>query len=333
MEFLFEYGLFLAKAVTVVLAVTVAIAAACGMLGRGRGGPPATRLQVEDLGRRYRDLARTLEHAVETRRGWRERLRGWRGAARGADLPGAGARRVFVLDFDGDVRASAVDSLREEINAIVSQVRPDDEVVLRLESGGGLVPGYGLAASQLERLRTCGIKLVVAVDRIAASGGYMMACVGDRILAAPFAVIGSIGVVAQLPNLHRWLQHRDVDYEMFTAGEHKRTVTVFGANTEEGRKKFQEELDEAHRLFKDWVRRQRPAMDIDRLATGEYWLGSRALTLGLVDELGTSDDYLLRASREARVLRLRYRARRSLGERLLHGVQTVFGAIGAHRKP
>ena len=131
--------------------------------------------------------------------------------------------------------------------------------MVRLESGGGLVHGYGLAAAQLVRLKDAGLTLTVCVDKVAASGGYMMACVADKVVAAPFAVIGSIGVVSQLPNFHKWLKNHDVDYEMFTAGDYKRTVTVFGENDAEDRAKYQEELEQTHALFKHFVNTYRPA--------------------------------------------------------------------------
>jgi serine protease SohB len=236
-------------------------------------------------------------------------------------------RRVFALTFDGDLQATRVASLREEISAILQVVRDDDEVLLRLESGGGVVHGYGLAASQLARLRERRIKLTVSIDKIAASGGYMMACVADRILAAPFAVVGSIGVVAQLPNFNRLLKKHNVDFELHTAGEYKRTLTLFGENTPEGRAKFQEELDDAHALFKSFVAANRPALDIEKIATGEHWFGARALALKLVDELKTSDDYLLDRSRDADVFEIEYKPRQSLADRVAHGLTRMAAAL------
>ena len=224
--------------------------------------------------------------------------------------------RVFVLDFDGDIKASATESLRHEITAVLSLATPRDEVVLRLESGGGMVHSYGLASSQLARIRQAGIPLTVCIDKVAASGGYMMACIGDRIVSAPFAILGSIGVVAQLPNLNRLLKKHDVDFEVFTAGEYKRTVTVFGENTEKGREKFQEDLDVTHQLFKDFVSRYRPQLHIDDVATGEVWLGVAALNKQLVDELKTSDEYLGDRAREANLYHLHYVERKSLQERV-----------------
>ncbi len=215
-------------------------------------------------------------------------------------------KRIFVLDFQGDVRASAVKSLREEISAILTIATPDDQVLLRLESPGGVVHGYGLAASQLERLRHARIPLMVSVDKVAASGGYMMACVADRILSAPFAILGSIGVIAQIPNVHRLLKKHDIDFEQVTAGQYKRTLTVFGENTEAGKEKFQVEINEVHELFKEFISSNRPALDMTKVATGEHWFGTRAKELGLVDELITSDDYLLKQSEYAELLHLRY---------------------------
>lgn len=215
-------------------------------------------------------------------------------------------KHIFVLDFQGDIRASAVKNLREEISAILTIATPDDQVLLRLESPGGVVHGYGLAASQLERLRHARIPLIVSVDKVAASGGYMMACVADRILSAPFAILGSIGVIAQIPNVHRLLKKHDIDFEQVTAGQYKRTLTVFGENTEAGKEKFQIEINELHELFKEFVSSNRPALDMTKVATGEHWFGTRAKELGLVDELITSDDYLLEQSKYAELLHIRY---------------------------
>jgi serine protease SohB len=201
--------------------------------------------------------------------------------------------RTFVIHFDGDTAASGVDFLSVEISAVLTMAGPGDEVVVCLESPGGMVHSYGLAASQMMRIRNKGIPLTAIVDRVAASGGYLMAAVANRILAAPFAVIGSIGVVAQIPNLHRLLKKNDVDVEVLTAGKYKRTLTLLGENTEEGREKFREELEDVHALFQEFVAENRPELDIEAVATGEAWYGKRALELKLVDGLATSDEYLI----------------------------------------
>ena len=224
--------------------------------------------------------------------------------------------QVFVLDFDGDMKATAVKHLREEISTLISTANKGDEVVIRLESGGGLVHSYGLAAAQLARLKDAGLKLTVCVDKVAASGGYMMACVADNIIAAPFAIIGSIGVVSQLPNFHKWLKNHDVDYEMFTAGDYKRTVTVFGENNDEDRAKYQEELEQTHELFKHFVNRYRGMLDLDKVATGEHWYGEDAIHLNLVDRLQTSDSYLLERMENHDVYALHSRQKPTFAEKL-----------------
>jgi len=223
---------------------------------------------------------------------------------------------VYVLDFKGDISASETTALREEISAIINVAKADDEVLLRLESPGGVVHGYGLAASQLARLKQKGIKLTVAVDKVAASGGYMMACVADKIVSAPFAIIGSIGVVAQIPNIHRLLKKHDVDVDVMTAGEFKRTVTVLGENTEKGKQKFQAELEETHQLFKQFVAQNRPHLDVDKVATGEHWFGQQALALQLVDELATSDDIILEKMKDKPVISVKYKVKKPLLQKI-----------------
>ena len=212
---------------------------------------------------------------------------------------------VYVLDFKGDISASETTALREEISAIINVAKADDEVLLRLESPGGVVHGYGLAASQLARLKQKGINLTVAVDKVAASGGYMMACVADKIVSAPFAIIGSVGVVAEVPNIHRLLKKHDVDVDVMTAGEFKRTVTFMGENTEKGKQKFQQELEETHQLFKQFVRENRPQLDIEKIATGEHWFGKQALELNLIDEISTSDDLLVKAVENKEIIEMK----------------------------
>ncbi len=318
MEFLAEYASFLAKTATLVIAILVVLSAIVGMRGKGRrksGG----QLHVTRLNEFYKELRERLESGLLDKPQLKA-LRKQQAKAEKQQKKGKGKAeekaRVFVLDFDGDIKASATESLRNEITALLTLATPRDEVVLRLESGGGLVHSYGLAASQLARIRQAGIPLTVCIDKVAASGGYMMACIGEKIVSAPFAVLGSIGVVAQLPNVNRLLKKHDIDFEVLTAGEYKRTLTVFGENTEKGREKFQEDLDVTHQLFKDFVTRYRPQLHIDEVATGEVWLGVAALNRKLVDELRTSDEYLSDRAREANLFHLHYAERKSLQERI-----------------
>lgn len=313
-EFFAEYAAFLAKTVTLVVAVLVILLAA--VVARSKGRRVVGHLQVDKLNDFYKQLRQRLEHAVLDKDQLKAAHKEEAKASKQAKKSGVHKPRVFVLDFDGDIKASATDSLRHEITALLSLATPQDEVVLRLESGGGMVHSYGLASSQLVRIRQAGIPLTICIDKVAASGGYMMACIGEKIISAPFAMLGSIGVVAQLPNVHRLLKKHDIDFEVLTAGEYKRTLTVFGENTEKGREKFQEDLETIHELFKNFVARYRPQLDIDDIATGEVWLGLAALEKQLVDELKTSDEYLAERAREAELFHLHYAEKKSLQERV-----------------
>jgi serine protease SohB len=327
-EFLFEYGIFLAKAITLVLAVGAVVLI---VIGASRKSGATGSLTVEKLNDRYRGFSDTLRHAVLSKAEWKKEHKKERKEQKARDKAAAKdaahRKRVFVLDFKGDLRATAVASLREEVSAVVSVATPKDEVVLRIENFGGSVHEHGLAASQVARIRERSIPLTAIVDKGAASGGYMMACVANRIIAAPFAVIGSIGVLAQIPNFNRALSDRGVDFEQITAGRYKRTVTMFGRNTDEDRAKLREELEEVHTLFKRMVAQNRPQLDIENLATGEHWYGTRALELKLVDEIGSSDDYLLRAAAASDVFHVSYRARHTLQEKLLAAVRAAVDQV------
>ncbi len=314
-DFFAEYAGFLARVVTLVVAILVVLVAIAALRGRNRrvGGG---HLDVRKLNDFYKDLRERLEHSVLDKAHLKAARKAEAKAAKLAKKSGESKPRVFVLDFNGDIKASATDHLRHEVTALLTLASDKDEVVVRLESGGGMVHSYGLASSQLARIRDAGVPLTVCVDKVAASGGYMMACIGQKILAAPFSIIGSIGVVAQLPNVHRLLKKHDIDFEVLTAGEYKRTLTVFGENTEKGRQKFQEDLETTHELFKGFVGRYRPELDMAEIATGEVWLGMAALEKKLVDELRTSDEYLAERAKEAELFHLHYSARKSLQERV-----------------
>lgn len=318
MEFFIEYASFLAKTVTLVIAILVVLASFAALRSKGRR-KSAGQLQVSKLNDFYKGLRERLEQTLLDKDQLKA-LRKTEGKAEKAEkkqkAKPAAKPRVFVLDFDGDIKASATESLRHEITALLTLATPKDEVVLRLESGGGMVHSYGLASSQLARIRQAGVPLTVCIDKVAASGGYMMACIGEKIISAPFAILGSIGVVAQLPNVNRLLKKHDIDFEVLTAGEYKRTLTVFGENTEKGREKFQEDLDITHELFKSFVSNYRPQLDIDEVATGEVWLGVAALGKQLVDELKTSDEYLAERAKGAELYHLHYAERKSLQERI-----------------
>jgi serine protease SohB len=317
-EFFLDYGLFLAKTVTIVVAIAALVLFIVVMAGRKQGIRKDT-IEVKKLNKKYDDMAMAMKAGMLQKDGLKKFLKEEKSklkAKHKGKKDEEEGKRIYVLNFHGDIRASAVSSLREEITAILTVATDKDEVFVRMESGGGVVHGYGLAASQLMRLREKNIPLTISVDKVAASGGYMMACVGNRILAAPFAIIGSIGVIAQLPNFHRVLKKHDIDFEQFTAGEFKRTVTMFGENTEEAKSKFREEIEDIHLLFKDFIVKHRPEVDIVKVSTGESWPGTRALERNLVDELKTSDDFLLENSEHADIYEINYVARKTLVEKV-----------------
>ena len=330
LDYLLQYGLFLAETLTIVAAVAVVILLVAALVARQRDGAGAERLEVCDLGARYREMKHTLESGLLGAKERKAAAKARKREAKAREKEGRPDRpRVFVLDFKGDMRASAVASLREEVTAVLSFARPEDEVLVRLENTGGLVHEHGLAASQLMRVKERGIPLTVSVDKIAASGGYMMACVADRILAAPFAVLGSIGVLAQIPNFHRLLDSRGIDFEQFKGGEYKRTVTMFGKTTDADREKLRQDIEDIHGIFKGFVTEQRPGLDIDKVATGEHWLARRAKDLGLCDTLVTSDDYLIEANERAELVGIRFVAPKRLSARLAESVAAFAGGAEA----
>ena len=348
MEFLTEYGLFLAKIVTFVVAALVVISVIMSAAQKDLGDHEGEgELKIRKLNEKYEKLRETIQSRLmsdhqrkvfqKARKKAQKAEKKAAKAAKNTDEQDDSRGRVYVLDFDGDIKASDTDPLRRAITAVLSIADPEkDEVVIRLESGGGLVHSYGLAAAQLDRIRSKGLRLTACVDKVAASGGYMMACVADRIVASPFAILGSIGVVAQLPNFHRFLKKNDVDFEVLTAGEHKRTMTIFGENTDKGRQKFLEDLEDTHGLFKEYVSERRPDLDIAAVANGDIWFGKRALEVKLIDEIKTSDEYLIEACDRADVVSVAYQRKRTLPEKLGLATSsalehTVWKVLGAFR--
>ncbi|MDT3621477.1 protease SohB [Cronobacter malonaticus] len=324
MNLLAEYGLFLAKIVTVVVAIVIVIALIANLTQRKKA--PRGELRVTRLGEEYKEMKEEVAAALldpHQHKLWhknqkkknKQEAKAAKARAKRGDAAPAGKPTLYVLDFKGSIDAHEVSALREEVTAVLAVAKPADEVLVRLESPGGVVHGYGLAASQLQRLRERQIPLTIAVDKVAASGGYMMACVANNIVAAPFAIIGSIGVVAQIPNFNRLLKRNDIDIELHTAGQYKRTLTLLGENTEEGREKFREDLNETHHLFKEFVHSMRPSLDIEAVATGEHWYGVQAKEKGLVDEISTSDDLIIARMAEREVISLRYMQRKRLMDR------------------
>ena len=323
-EFLAEYGLFLLKAITIVAAIVVVIGTAAAA-GRKAGNQEG--LEVENLNQKYEMLASALKQVIMKKADWKAEAKAEkeRGKARAKSTDKRA--RAFVIDFKGDLKASALPSLREEVSAVLDVATPEDQVIVRLENYGGVVHEHGLAASQLARIRDRDIPLVVTVDKVAASGGYLMACVASKIVAAPFAILGSIGVIAQLPNFNRLMDNHGIDFEQVTAGKYKRNVTVFGKNTDEDRAKLKEELEDVHSLFKSAVSRYRPDLDLDIIATGEHWYGTRAIELGLVDEIKTSDELLAELAADIDLYRVAYKVKQPLQKRLMANVDSALSKV------
>ncbi|WP_334050428.1 protease SohB [Alteromonas gracilis] len=317
MEFLYEYGLFVAKAATLVIAFVVVVSTIVGVASKQKQGKG--QLEIVSISEQLKDITNYAKQVLLDKNALKKLAKEQKKEAKAKSkekVDDTQKSRLYVIDFKGSMDANEVEHLREEITAILCVANKDDEVLVRLESGGGVVHGYGLAASQLQRIKEKGIKLTIAVDKVAASGGYMMACVADNLLASQFAYIGSIGVLAQLPNFNKLLKKNDIEFEQHTAGEFKRTLTVFGENNDEGREKFKEEIEEIHVLFKDFVQSQRPDMNIDKVATGEYWPGIKAKALGLVDDITTSDDYILSHYPAREIFSVKYSVKKNVAEKL-----------------
>lgn len=322
---MYEYGLFVAKAVTLVIAFIVVVSTIVGLASKQKHGKG--QLEIVSISEQLKDITNYAKQVLLDKNALKKLAKEQKKEAKAKNKAKNKAKiteqgeeseksRLYVIDFKGSMDANEVEHLREEITAILCVANKEDEVLVRLESGGGVVHGYGLAASQLQRIKEKGLKLTIAVDKVAASGGYMMACVADKLLASQFAYIGSIGVLAQLPNFNKLLKKNDIEFEQHTAGEFKRTLTVFGENNDEGRAKFKEEIEEIHVLFKDFVQSQRPDMDIDKVATGEYWPGIKAKSLGLIDDITTSDDYILSHYPAREIFSVKYAVKKNVAEKL-----------------
>lgn len=342
MEFFTQYGLFLAQVVTLLVAVVIVMVLVMGLSQKSKASDKP-ELKVERLNDEFEHYQDVLDahlmnkasyKALHKQREAEEKAKHKQekaaakaqskaqkkaGTEAKDDDTAARKKRVYVISFDGDMKASGVENLGRAVTAVLLVAdAAEDEVVIKLESPGGVVHGYGLAAAQLQRIRDKGIPLTAMIDKVAASGGYMMAAVANRIVAAPFAIVGSIGVVAQIPNFNRVLKKHEVDLELHTAGEYKRTLTLFGENTEEGREKFKQELEETHALFKEHIECYRSTLDLAKVATGEHWYGKQAKALHLIDDIMTSDQYLAEAVAEADVFEISFEARKTMADKLAH---------------
>ena len=332
-EFFSEYGLFFAKVATILIGFLIFFS----ILSQFKNGDPSSdgKIEVKSINDNFDAMQNEIRESIFDKHQMKSYIKKIKeeekkknkiskeNAKKKSNLSKTDKKNIFVLDFDGDMKASAVENLREEVSAILSMAKPADEVIVRLESPGGMVHSYGLASSQLARFRTAKIPLTICVDRVAASGGYMMACIANKIIASPFAVLGSIGVVASLPNFNKVLKKYDVDYELITAGEHKRTLTMLGENTEAGRKKFTQDIEDTHVLFKNFVSDYRPSLDVTSVATGETWYGKNALDNNLIDEISTSDEYIMKNIHESSIFHVKYTQKKTWQEKIGFSIESA----------
>ncbi|MCB0350946.1 MAG: protease SohB [Bdellovibrionales bacterium] len=313
MDQLIEFGVFSGKLLIVFLFIMALVLLVATLIMKQKLKPD---LIIENINEKLDELEQTLKSTLLDKKELKNYLKEQKKKLKDKESESKKTPCLFVLEFKGDIHAHAVKELRDEVTAVLTVANPDDEVLVTIESPGGTVHGYGLAAAQLIRVKDAGLKLTACVDLVAASGGYMMACTAHKIIAAPFSIIGSIGVLAQVPNFHKLLKKNDVDYEEISSGEYKRTVSILGEITEKGRAKFQEQIVDTHALFKDFVGSSRPQTDMSKVATGEYWYGVRAKELNLVDELMTSDQYLLSRKTDAKIFKIKYQAKKSMSEKI-----------------
>ncbi len=333
LEMLIALAIFLAKAVIIVIAIIIVASFFANLALKGKLSEKSFKLT--NLSKKLKKSVSQLKEEINKDMVSEKEAKKLSKAERKDEKKRLKAnksekeKKLFILDFNGDIKASAGESLRKCVTQVISLADPEkDEVLIRLESPGGMVSAYGIAASELSRIRNASLNLTVSVDKVAASGGYLMSCVGSKIIAAPFAVVGSIGVVAGMPNFNKVLKKHDIDYDVLTAGKYKRTLTMFGENTAEGREKFIGQLEQIHDLFKKFVTQYRPSLDMDKVGTGEYWFGEDALNLGLVDEIKTSEDYMLQLNKTHEIFHLEHQKKQTLVEKFTQSASALI-----HKSP
>ncbi len=313
MEHIIEFAIFGGKALVIIIGIIVVLLTIASLALKNK--PEKESLEVKNLNKKFKKYTQKLNEGTLEKKELKKYLKSVKAENKKSSKSSTN-NKVYVLEFIGDKKASAVDTFAQEISAVLCVAKPEDEIVVNIESPGGYVHTYGLAAAQLERIKKQGCKLTICVDKVAASGGYLMACTGDQILAAPFAIVGSIGVIAQIPNFNKILKKNDVEFKEITAGEYKRSVSLFGELTEKGIKKFTEDIENTHSLFKNFVSKYRTKMDISKIATGEIWYGIDAINNGLVDLVSTSDEYLFSKKDSSQIYSVKIVTKKSIADKL-----------------
>lgn len=244
-------------------------------------------------------------------------------------------KTAVLLSFNGDINATEVIEFGRAVSMIVQMKDLVSEVYIIINSGGGVVNGYGLLASEIERLHYSEIETYALIDQVAASGGYMAACVANHVVAAPFAYIGSIGVVSEMPNFNQILSDNGINIEQHTAGKSKRTVTPLGKITDEDRNEFKKKLERIHRSFINHVSHYRNINDADEnknsiIFSGDYWIAEETveLELGLVDEISTSQEFLLDKMKEYNIIEITFQENKTKKSKLslLNSLTTLFSS-------
>ena len=305
-ELLSNYSLFLIKTLTVLISILLIIS----FIVNSKKSDQSGSIEIKNVNKELDSIEENIKKNILTKSDFKKFIKAKKKSNKKLE------KRLFVIDFKGNIRASEIVSLRREVSGVILSCKKGDEVLLRLENSGGTVHEHGLAASQLKRIKDKKIPLTICVDKVAASGGYMMACVANKIIASPFAIIGSIGVLAQVPNFNKLLKDKGINFEQHTAGNYKRTVTMFGENTDKDREKLNEQLEEIHLLFKNFITSQRKNIDIEKVATGEYWYGENALSLNLIDEIMTSDEYILSMKEKFEITHIKYKPVKTFSDKI-----------------
>lgn len=325
MEHFIEFAIFSGKAFVIIIGIIAILITIAGLALKNK--PEKESLEIKNINKKFKRYALKLNEGILNKKELKKHLKSLKSEDKKTSKEAPANNNVYVLEFIGDKKASAVDTFAQEISAVLCVAKPEDEIMVKIESPGGFVHTYGLAAAQLERIKKQGCKLTVCVDKVAASGGYLMACTADQILAAPFAIVGSIGVIAQIPNFNKILKKNDVEFKEITAGEYKRSVSLFGELSEKGIKKFTEDIENTHSLFKNFVGKYRTKMDIAKVATGEIWYGIDAINNGLVDLVSTSDEYLFSKKDSSQIYTVKIVTKKSFADKFSGSAAKIFNSI------
>lgn len=232
-----------------------------------------------------------------------------------ATVEGEGRDKILLVDVSEVITDTPTrrgfgffedESTLARIQSELRLAAEDDRVkalVLRINSPGGGATASDQIYSEIVRFkRERNIPVITALGDLAASGGYYVACAGDRIVAHPTTVTGSIGVILLNLNLEGLLGKVGVRNETYKAGSHKDLLSPFRGATPEERRIIQAVLDTMHARFISVVRESRPGLDparVPELTDGRIFDAPQAVATGLVDEIGDLRQAIRLAERAA----------------------------------